>query len=79
MSSKISNWVLVDLNGNPVEAIMTERVDGAFWLIDGKELPAPRHGDWEIRQDIYRQHGYQVKILDSDTPENVAQRQESVQ
>ncbi len=79
MSSKVSNWVLVDLEGNPVQAVMSERVDGAFWLIDGKELPAPRQGDWKIRQDIYRQHGYQVKILDSDTPKNVAHSKESVQ
>lgn len=59
----------MDLQGNPVRSAMTERIDGAFWLVDGQEIPAPRHGDWEIRQEIYRQHGYQVAILEGNTPQ----------
>lgn len=64
----------MDLDGNPIEAQMTERIDGAFWLIDGKEIPAPRHGDWDIRQDIYRRHGYQVARINSDTPKIISSK-----
>lgn len=53
-------WVLLDLDGNLVQATMTERVDGAFWLVDGQEIPAPRIGSWPARQAVYRQHGYQL-------------------
>lgn len=65
---EVSPWILVDLQGQPVIAVMTERIDGAFWLVNGKEIPAPRHGDWEIRQEIYREMGYQVAILEGNTP-----------
>jgi hypothetical protein len=63
-----NGWRLVDLDGNPVDAIMNERVDGAFWIIGNQEIPAPRQGDTEIRQAIYRRHGYQVLMPESETP-----------
>lgn len=68
MSKRVPRWVLVDLDGNVKDAQMNERIDGAFWLVDGQEIPAPRHGDWDIRQAIYRRHGYQVAAMEGDTP-----------
>ena len=71
MTSSAANaeatWVLVDLGGNITDAKMTERVDGAFWLIDGKEIPAPRLGSWPARQAVYRQYGYQLAELKNNT------------
>lgn len=51
-----------------MDAVMNERVDGAFWVIGDKTIPAPRQGDWEIRQAIYRSHGYQLICQECDMP-----------
>ena len=62
-----TTWVLVDLGGNIVPSQKIETVDGGFWLVQGKKLPAARYGTWKARQDSYRTHGYQVAILKNNT------------